>query len=159
MQWLSQLDQMLESAEKALLVFLFSSLILLISFNIVTRNLFNYSFQLILEAAPGIVLWMALLGSTLALKHNRHIKLEVFLRYLGRRVRNVAHILCGLIGLSIMGILFVASLEFVKNEVHIFGHGGLVSIVFPIFFALASFRYALQVVISVRYASDRKEIR
>ena len=146
MEWLDKLDAKLETAEKALLVFLFSTLILLISFNIITRNLFNYSFQAILEAAPGTVLWLALFGSSLALKKNRHIKLEIVRRYLGRRARHFAHIFCGLIGLSIMSVLLVASVVFVNNEIQIFGRVGWVSVVFPLFFALASFRYALQVV-------------
>ena len=158
MQWLSKLDAWLEFAEKTLVVLLFSALILLISFNIVTRNLFNYSFQLILEAAPGIVLWLALLGSTLALKQHRHIKLEIFLRYLGRRIRGAAGIFRGFIGLSIMMILFVASIEFVKNEVEIFGTGGWVSVVFPLFFALAAFRYGLQTAAFVRSVVKNEEI-
>ena len=159
MHWLTKLDDRLELLEKALIVFLFSSLIVLISFNILTRNLFNHSFQRILEAAPGTVLWLALFGSTLALKHNRHIKLEIFLRYVNRRVRRLACILQGVIGLSITGVLFVASIEFVKNEVEIFGPGGWVSIVFPLFFALASFRFALQAVIFPPSVDDRKETR
>jgi TRAP-type C4-dicarboxylate transport system permease small subunit len=146
MDWLRKLDDWLAFAEKVLLVFLFSSLVLLISFNIITRNLFNYSFQPILEAAPAAVLWLALLGSTLALKQNRHIKLEILLRYLGRRARNFAHLFSSMIGLAIMGVLFIASIEFVKNEIQIFGPGGWVSAVIPIFFALAAFRYALQMI-------------
>ncbi|KPJ77694.1 MAG: hypothetical protein AMJ54_06845 [Deltaproteobacteria bacterium SG8_13] len=146
MHWLTKLDGKLEFAEKALLVFLFSCLILLISLNIITRNLFNYSIQLVLEAAPGIVLWLALIGSTLALKQNRHIKLDIVLRYLGRRVRGFARVFSGLIGLSVMSILLVASIEFVANEIRIFGLVGWISVVFPLFFALASFRYALQMV-------------
>lgn len=146
MRWLTKIDATLESAERGLLVFLFSSLILLISFNIITRNLLNYSFQRILEAVPGIVLWLALIGSTLALKQNRHIKLEIVLRYLGPRTRRFAGAFGGLIGFSAMGVLFVASFEFVKNEIQMFGLAGWVSVVFPLFFALASFRYALQVV-------------
>ena len=144
MHWLTRIDAALELVERTLLVLLFSSLILLIGFNIFTRNILNYSFQIILEAAPGVVLWMALLGSTLALKQQKHIKLELLLRYLGRPFRSFARIFSGLIGLSIMGLLFVASIEFVINEIEIFGPAGWVSVVFPIFFLLAAFRYALQ---------------
>ena len=159
MHWLTKLDDTLALVEKALLVFLFSSLILLISFNIISRNLFNYSFQRVLEAAPGTVMWLALIGSTLALKQNRHIKLEIVLRYLGRRARSFARIFSGLVGLSIMGILFVASIEFVNNEIQIFGIIGWISVVFPSFFMLASFRYALQVVSAFRSADDRESIK
>lgn len=157
MQWLTKFDETLASAEKALLVFLFSCLAVLLFFNIVTRNLFSYSFQLIQEAAPGIVLWLALIGSTLALKQQRHIKLEIFLRYLGRRSRRSARFLSGMAGLAVMSVLFVASIEFVKNEVQIFGIGGWVSVVFPVFFLLASFRYALQMASAAATADDREQ--
>lgn len=156
MHWLIKLDDTLALVEKALLVILFSSLILLISFNIISRNLFNYSFQRVLEAAPGTVMWLALIGSTLALKQGRHIKLEIVLRYLGRRTRRFARIFSGLVGLSIMGVLFVASIEFVTNEIQIFGLIGWISVVFPLFFMLASFRYALQIV-SLSRSADNKE--
>ena len=146
MHWLTKLDDRLEFAEKALIVILFSSLILLICFNIITRNLFDYSFQRIMEAAPGIVLWLALFGSTLALKQNRHIKLEIFVRYLGRRGQCFARIFSSVVGLTIMGVLFIASIEFVKNEIQIFGRIGWISMAIPMFFLLASFRYALQMV-------------
>ena len=159
MRWLTKLDETLAFVEKALLVFLFSSLILLIVLNILTRNLFNYSFQIILEAAPGVVLWLALLGSTLALKQHRHIKLELLLRYMGRRSRSFARIFSGLIGLSITAVLFVASIEFVINEMEIFGPGGWVSVVFPLFFLLASFRYALQAVSCLSSTADKDEVR
>ena len=159
MHWLIKLDENLALIEKALIVFLFSSLILIVSFNIVSRNLFNYSFQRVLEAAPGTVLWLALIGSTLALKQGRHIKLEIVLRYLGRRTRRIARILSGLVGLSIMGVLFVASIEFVKNEIQIFGLIGWVSVVFPLFFMLASFRYALQVVSFSRSADSKESMK
>ena len=146
MEWLKKLDAGLELAEKALIVFLVSVLILLISFNILTRNLFNYSFQAILEAAPGNVLWLALTGSTLAMKKNRHIKLELIRRYLGGRARRFTRIVCGVIGLTIMALLFFASIVFVRNEIQIFGAVGWVSVAFPLFFAVVSFRYARQVV-------------
>lgn len=144
MHWLTKLDGKLACAEKALLVFLFSSLILLISFNIVTRNLFSHSFQRMMEAVPGTVLWLALFGSTLGLKQSRHIRLEIVLRYVGRRARTFARVFSGLVGMAIMGVLFVASIEFVQNEIQIFGPVGWVSVVFPLFCALSSFRYALQ---------------
>ena len=148
MRWLFKFDDALAFAEKALIVFLFTALILLIVFNIVTRNIFNVSFQKVLEITPGFVLWLTLCGSTLALKNQRHIKLELLLRYLGTRARSFAKIISSIFGLTVMGVLFVASFEFVRGEVDIFGIRGWTAIIFPLFFVLSFFRYAVQIVYS-----------
>ena len=80
-------------------------LILMIGFNILSRNLFNYASQQVLETLPVLVLWLALIGSTLALKKQRHIKIELLLRFCSRRIRYMAHIATGLFGMVVMGIL------------------------------------------------------
>ena len=141
MRVIHKIDDFITKFEKFLIILLFSALILLIAFNIISRNLFQVSFQKILEFAPSIVLWLALTGSTRALKQHRHIKLELVLRYLPRNLRFRAGIAVTVFGISIMGILFFASLEFVKNEIEIFGSRGWLSVIFPFFFAGSAFRY------------------
>ncbi len=143
MDFLLKIDKTLESVENVIVVTLFTALVLLIVFNIVTRNLFGISFQNILELTPALVLWTSLLGATLGLKQGRHIKLDVLLRHAGRRARRLARITSGLFGMAVMTLLFAASLSFVKNEWAIFGPRGAVSLVFPLFFGLAGFRFFL----------------
>jgi TRAP-type C4-dicarboxylate transport system permease small subunit len=145
MRWLFKFDDALAVAEKALIVFLFSVLISLIVFNIITRNIFNVSFQKVLEITPSFVLWLTLCGSTLALKNQRHIKLELLLRYLGVRGRSLARIISCIFGLAVMGVLLVASFEFLQGEVDIFGIRGWTAIIFPLFFAVSFFRYAVRI--------------
>ena len=57
MQVIHKIDDVLETVEKLILVVLFWSLILLIFFNILSRNLFHISFQKIFELSPALVLW------------------------------------------------------------------------------------------------------
>jgi TRAP-type C4-dicarboxylate transport system permease small subunit len=150
MRLLAKIDDTLEIIEQAVVIFLFSALVLMITANIVARNLFGVSYQKILEASPGIVLWLALIGATLALKKQRHIKLEVLLRYAGQRIHRLARLLESLFGMIVMGLLFAASLTFVKNEMAIFGLQGLSAVVFPLFFALSFFRCLLGGLAAVR---------
>ncbi|MEN8759497.1 MAG: TRAP transporter small permease subunit, partial [Desulfobacterales bacterium] len=150
MRLLSKIDDTLEIIEQAVVIFLFSALVLMITTNIVARNLFGVSYQKILEISPGIVLWLALIGATLALKKQRHIKLEILLRYAGHRTRRLARLLGSLFGMVVMGFLFAASLTFVKNEMAIFGLQGGSAIVFPLFFALSFFRCLLSGLAAVR---------
>ncbi|MFO7666455.1 MAG: TRAP transporter small permease subunit [Desulfobacterales bacterium] len=141
MQLIKKIDDFLEKLEKYLVIFLFSLLVFLITLNILSRNIINYSFEEIYEAAPAVVLWLSLAGSSLALKNRRHIKLEFVLRLCPKACRYHANIAVSLFGMAVMGILFYSSLRFVENEIHIFGSKGLFSVIFPLFFAISFFRY------------------
>ncbi|MBA3030803.1 MAG: TRAP transporter small permease subunit [Desulfobacteraceae bacterium] len=144
MKTLARFDQILERLEKKAIVFIFSLLVLMILFNVLTRNIFQISFQAIFEFSPAFVLWLALLGSSLALKSNRHIKIEVWLRFLSHRFRYFARVITSVFGMVITGLLFYASLEFVANEISIFQWKGMFTLVFPWFFLAAFFRFFLK---------------
>ena len=144
MRYINKFDEFLAVFEKSLVVAIFSALILLITFNVISRNLFQVSFQKILEISPSLVLWLALLGSSLSLKNQRHIKLEILLRFFSDKYKTFAIIAGSAFGMTVMGILFVVSIVFVGNEVVIFGKWGLISIIFPMFFAISFFRYFIQ---------------
>jgi TRAP-type C4-dicarboxylate transport system permease small subunit len=153
MRLFAKIDDTIEIIEQAVVIFLFSALVLMITTNIIARNLFGVSYQKILEISPNIVLWLALIGATLALKKQRHIKLEILLRYAGHRTRRLARLLGSLFGAVVMGFLFAASLTFVKNEMAIFGLQGGSAVVFPLFFALSFSRFLLSALTAVRTAT------
>lgn len=157
MRYLYKIDDFLAQIEKCLILLLSSTLILLVVLNILLRNLFNVSFRIILELAPVIVLWSALAGSTLALKQQRHIKLELFVRYLPGMLRSAARSASSAFGITVMGILFGASLEFVKNEIDIFGPWGWFSVIFPFFFGVSFFRYFVSMVDYPRRIPETKK--
>lgn len=141
MRFIKQIDDFLEKIEKALVIFLFSGLALLVTFNIISRNIFDYSFEKIFETAPVFVLWLALAGSSLALKKRRHIKLELLLRRCPAILRRYSNYAVSFFGMAVTGILFFSSLRFVSNEILIFGNKGYFSVIFPLFFAASFFRY------------------
>ena len=148
MQFLFRFDAHLERFEKGAVIGLFTGIILLVFFNILTRNVLNESYQLIFEIAPAMVLWLALIGSSLALKHQRHIRIAILLRHLPGRLQQVAVLITSLFGMVVMGVLLLASLEFVQTETDLFGLMGWVSIVFPVFFSLSFLRYGLRVLVA-----------
>jgi TRAP-type C4-dicarboxylate transport system permease small subunit len=76
MRLLRKIDHGLAVAEKVIAVALFFALVASITVNIVARNVFQVSFQMLLEIGPALVLWLALIGSTLALRENRHIRIR-----------------------------------------------------------------------------------
>lgn len=138
---IKRLDDALALIEKCVIIICFSLLVFLIIFNIFSRNLFHLPSHRVFEAGPNIVLWLALLGASLALKQQRHIRLELVLRYCSDRVRLWAAVAVHLFGAAVMGILLVISVDFVKNEIAMFGGWGGLSVIFPLFFSAAGFRY------------------
>jgi len=142
---LKKIDAWLAAIEKTIAVTLFFALVASIAINIVARNLFQVSFQYLLEMGPALVLWLALIGSTLALRENRHIRIELVLRFCPSHLAALAGRVCGLFGMAIMAVLGYGSLEFVTNEVAIFGARGWLAVVFPGFFIIAFFRFFTQV--------------
>ena len=132
MRFLNKIDHILSIFEKSLVVILFSALVLVITFNILSRNLFHISFQMIHEFSPALVLWLALTGSSLALKSRRHKKLELLLRFCSEKICMIALVATSLLGMAVMLVLCIASMEFVKNEVDMFGVAGSIVIIFQI---------------------------
>ena len=143
MKILVRIDAALAAVERFSVAVLFTGLVLMTFGNIVLRNLFGISSQTMLEMAPAGVLWIALVGASLALRQGRHIRLEIVLRFVSGPVRTAARIATALFGAVVMGILFLASFSFVENEVAIFGSRGWIGVIFPFFFAVSSFRYLL----------------
>jgi TRAP-type C4-dicarboxylate transport system permease small subunit len=149
MHFIRKIDDFLEKTEKTLAVILFSGLALLVAFNILSRNIFNLSFEKIFETAPFFVLWLALIGSSLALKKRRHIKLDLLIRFCPAIARHYSNLAVSVFGMAVSGILFYSSLQFVSNEVQIFGNKGFLSVAFPLFFALSFFRYFTWIVYDI----------
>lgn len=139
--FLEKLDALVATVEKGLVVCLFLALAALIVFNIVSRNLFHLSFQRLLEIPPVLVLWLALLGSSLALRTQGHIRLELVVRHLPPALQRLAAAATGIFGVAVTGTLFWASFAFVRNEVAIFGAWGWLGTIFPLFFAVSCFRF------------------
>lgn len=90
-----------------------------------------------------MVLWLALVGASLALRDGRHIKIEFLRRFLPVTWGRWADLAVSLFGLVVMGVLMVAALFFTQGEIAIFGVTGWTTAVIPIFFALATFRFFL----------------
>jgi len=122
---------------------LFSLLIALICINILTRNVFHWTSHALLELSPTVVLWLALVGATLALKQQRHIKIELLLRFLPPSTQRMATFLTRLFAMGICAMLAWASVIFVYNEIILLGVKGWLAVCFPIFFVIALFRFSV----------------
>jgi TRAP-type C4-dicarboxylate transport system permease small subunit len=140
-----KIDNGLERIERAVAVSLFTLLIGMICGNIFARNVLHTSSYRLLELAPAVVLWLALVGATLALKHKRHIKIELLLRFLSPTLQALAVRLTSLFAMGVCAVLSYAGIAFVRNEIVLFGARGWPAGCLALFFAMACFRFALRV--------------
>ena len=140
-QHLLKIDAALAQVEKWCVVVLFTAAAVMLLFNIVCRNVFGVSFQNFLEASPRVLFWAVLLGASLGLRHQRYIRLDVALRFISPVLQTTAGRLSGFFGAAVMIILLAASLDFVKNEIDMFGLQGWAALILPVFFALSALRF------------------
>jgi C4-dicarboxylate transporter, DctQ subunit len=154
MKLLNRIDSFLSTCECLLAVGLFLVLMGVLTLNILLRNLADTSLPGTFEIAAALVLWLALVGGSLALRDRRHIKIEFLRRLLPATGQRWAERVVSLFGLVVMGVLFIAAVFFTRNEIAIFGRSGWKAMIFPSFFALAAFRFALQLLgsLSARHA-------
>jgi TRAP-type C4-dicarboxylate transport system permease small subunit len=143
MKLLSRIDRFLSACECLLAIGLFVALMGVLTLNILLRNLAGTSLPGTFDIAASLVLWLALVGGSLALRDRRHIKIEFLCRLLHAKGRRWADRAVSLFGLVVMGALLVTAVFFTRNEIAIFGRSGWKAVIFPSFFALAAFRFAL----------------
>ena len=124
-----------------MLILLFSMLIILMSTNIIQRNLLGQSSQEILEYLPTLVLWISLLGASLALRQHKHISMELVIRWVSKRYKLPIFRAVGLFGFIVMAIGLYLSVDFMAGELKILGTKGFLSSIIPGFFMVAMYRY------------------
>ncbi len=81
----TRLRKLLVRLEEGLLVVMLSAMILLASWQILTRNLFDSGLFWADPALRMMVLWLALLGAIAATRDGRHIRIDLVSRYLSPR--------------------------------------------------------------------------
>ena len=150
MEYWDRLDQFLGRIEKTLLVVLTATMVLMAFMQIVLRNFFETGIAWGDSFVRYLVLWVGFIGATLATRESKHIKIDVFSRWLPGISSNINHFIIHLFSCIICGLLTYAALKFVRNE---FRMGSvdfldlpiwLFQIVIPAACGLMTLRYALR---------------
>ena len=89
--WIKRLHR----AEDALLVLLLSTMIVLASTQILLRNLFDSGFVWIDPFLRVLVLWLGLIGATVATRNNRHIRIDLLTRFFRRNTHRLIQSVIG----------------------------------------------------------------
>ena len=139
----------LHRLEDALLVLLLSTMMVLASTQILLRNLFDSGFVWIDPLLRVLVLWLGLIGATVATRNNRHIRIDLLTRFFKRNTHRLIQSIIGQI--SAWTCLVVAWYGF--KWVHMDYADGLTSfvgvpawtleVIIPVTFALIGLRYLI----------------
>ena len=144
LQRLLKLDRGLEKVENVLAITLYGLLIAAVAVNVCARDFLHLGSPFLLQAAPTLVLWLALVCATLGLKRGRHITIGALLRFLSPRGRKIALIWTSLAAILVAAGMCYASILFLHNELILFGALGWRSVCLPLFFLMVFFRSALR---------------
>lgn len=144
-QWIHRLHRL----EDGLLALLLATMIVLAGTQILLRNLFDSGFVWIDPLLRVILLWLGLLGATVATRYNKHIRIDLLAR---RFKRNTDRLLQAVVGqVSAWTCLVIA--WFGMDWIRLDYEDGISSMVgvpawsleiaVPLAFALIGFRYLL----------------
>jgi len=133
--------------EDALLVILLTGMILLASTQILLRNLFDSGFVWADPLLRVMVLWLGMIGATVATRDNKHIRIDLLSRYFERNTHRLIQSVIGQI--SAWTCLVVAWygmnwvwLDYREGlEAVIGAPAWLLEIVIPLSFTLIGIRY------------------
>ena len=139
----------LHRAEDALLVLLLTAMIVLASTQILLRNLLDSGFVWIDPLLRVLVLWLGLIGATVATRNNRHIRIDLLSKLFSRNTHRLIQSIIGQV--SAWTCLVVAwygfkwiQMDYVDEVISFAGvPAWLLEVIIPVTFALIGLRYLI----------------
>ena len=139
----------LHRAEDALLVLLLTAMIVLASTQILLRNLLDSGFVWIDPLLRVLVLWLGLIGATVATRNNRHIRIDLLSKLFSRNTHRLIQSVIGQV--SAWTCLVVAwygfkwiQMDYVDGVTSFAGvPAWLLEVIIPVTFALIGLRYLI----------------
>ena len=148
-RFLVRLDRAIALGEKHLLVLLLSGMIGFAFLQVVLRNLFHTGLIWAEPLLRHLVLWLGMLGASLATRQKKHISIDVVTRFLPPSMQRGLDLVCSFVSTLLCLLLLRASWDFVQDE-RVFGSlfvGAIplwpLQLILPVGFALLALRFAL----------------
>jgi len=121
-------------------------------FQVVMRNIYDVGYIWADIMVRVLVLWVGLLGATVATSEGRHLSIDVVTKFLPARLTKIIHVVTWSFALTVCALLARASFGYIEmqklsNEPAIFGipvH--ITEIIIPIAFVLISFHFSVLIV-------------
>jgi C4-dicarboxylate transporter, DctQ subunit len=150
MAFMHRLDRLLAGFERAVIVVLLCSSLLLGLLQIILRNMFAGGLFWADEVLRHLVLWLGFLGASLATHEQCHLRMDVFVRWMPEGAQPWLALLLNLVAASGCAILAQAAWTFVRFEREssaVLSVGlavWMVQSIVPLGFTLMMLRFALQ---------------
>jgi len=158
MNIITAIDSALNKIEGALLVLLLSVMVLLSFLQVVLRNALGEGILWADVFLRHLVLWVAFLGASLAVSHQRHISIDALTRAMSARWQLMVRAATNLFAAAMCIILFDASRSFLEYEIE---DGRILflnvpewysQIIIPAGFALLAVHFVVRMALNVRDA-------
>ncbi|MFT5220720.1 MAG: C4-dicarboxylate transporter DctQ subunit [Planctomycetota bacterium] len=144
---MSALVKLIHRVEDALLVFLLTVMIALACSQILARNLFDHGFIWIDPLLRVLVLWLGLIGATVASRDNKHIRIDLLSNAFNKNNHRLIQSMVGFFSSFICAVIAWYGFSWIALDYQdgLIGVAGipawLLEIVIPISFALIGARY------------------
>lgn len=143
----NRLDEIIARAEQLVLAIMLSAMILVAFLQIVLRNFFATGLSWGDPLVRYLVVWAGFAGAALATREAKHIKIDVFSRWVPGLGNRIIQMITNLFSFFICGLLTYAALVFIKNEAQIGGATffeiptWIPQLIIPISFGLMTLRF------------------
>ncbi len=158
-RWIDRLHR----AEDGLLALLLTTMIVLAGTQILRRNLFDSGFVWIDPQLRVLVLWLGLIGATVATRHNKHIRIDLLSRYFSRNAHRLVQVMVGQVSAWTCLAIAWYGMDWIRLDYadSVTSFAGIpawsVEIIVPLAFVLIGMRYLLLSFHSARiYCRHRK---
>ena len=144
-----------QQAEDGLLVILVLAMVVFSALQIILRNFFDSGIPWISPLLGVLVLWVGLLGATVATRQRVHIKINVLSAYLPGKLKTGSQIAADIFSALVSGVLAYYGVEFIKldldSTITAFANVPvwLAEIILPASFALIAARFFIHAVLQV----------
>jgi TRAP-type C4-dicarboxylate transport system permease small subunit len=161
MALLHRLDTMLAVVERALIIVLLSGLIGLGFLQMLLRNLFASGMFWADDLLRHAVVWLGILGASLATRAHKHLSCDVLTRLLPSWCQRCAAVLTNIMAALICMLLSVAAWKFLQDErtagtMLAFGTAAWIAqSIFPLGFVTMALRFLLHALSIIRQDAPR----
>ena len=159
-RWIDRLHR----AEDGLLALLLTTMIVLAGTQILMRNLFDSGFVWIDPLLRVLVLWLGLIGATVATRHNKHIRIDLLSRYFSRNTHRLIQVMVGQVSAWTCLAIAWYGMDWIRldYEYSVTSFAGIpawsVEIIVPLAFALIGIRYFLLSLRSARLYCRHRQV-
>jgi len=153
---LKSLIRKLHRVEDSILAILLFGMIFLAASQIFLRNLFDSGIVWADPLLRVMVLWIGLLGALAATRENKHISIDLLLRYLSEKMRDATKVFINLFSSIVAAIIAYHSVRFVMMDYDAqsvaFSNipSWILELILPISFGFISLRFMLHAIINIQ---------